>query len=147
MSDRLTPVLEAVRAKAESLGFALGGVTLPVLLRRVAIRRQTLDAPAAITVARGAQPEQTTRRRFGLWQTAYQIDVVLHAPYLGPDGDTSQYSTMRDGLVDAFKSVPLAGAPDVFELDAQAADWLRPEGQQTEWDWWAVEVTATVAHN
>ena len=146
MASRIDPVLAAVRQQVETLGFTLEGVALPVLIRRAAHRRQTLDPRAMITVAKSGTPEQTSRRRFGLWQTAYQIDVVLHAPYLGPDGDTSTYSTMRDRIVDLFKSVPLIGAPAVFELDCQSADWLRPTGEQSEYDVWAAQVTATIAH-
>jgi hypothetical protein len=147
VADRLSPVLAAVRTQVEALGLTLAGDALPVLLRRAAIRRQGLDPAAMVTVAKSAQPEQTTRRRFGLWATAYVIDVVVHAPYLGPDGDVSQYATMRDTIVDLLKRPPLAGAPEVFEMDAQGADWLRPEGQKTEYDWFACQVTATVAHS
>lgn len=147
MANRIAAVLAAVRQQVEALGFTLDGVALPVLIRRAAHRRQTLDPRAMITVAKSGTPEQTTRRRFGLWQTAYLVDVVLHAPYLGPDGDTSAYATMRDGIVDRFKSVPLIGAPAVFELDCQPADWLRPTGESSEFDWFACQVTATVAHS
>ena len=72
MASRIDPVLAAVRQQVETLGFTLEGVALPVLIRRAAHRRQTLDPRAMITVAKSGTPEQTSRRRFGLWQTAYQ---------------------------------------------------------------------------
>lgn len=146
MSDRLTPVLDAMVTKIAALGFAVGGVALPVMKRKAAARRETMDPAAMVTVAKSATPEQTTRRRVGLWQTAYVIDVIVHSPYSGPDDDLSAYSTIRDTLVDALKKPPLPGAPDVFDMDAAPADWLRPSGEQNEYDWQSLQVTATVAH-
>src|SRR6185503_5518771 len=101
-----------------------------------------------ITVSKSGTPEATTRRRVGLWQTAYVIDVVVHAPYEGPDDAARHgaYAEFRDRIVDAFKKPPLAGAPEVFDMDAQPADWLRPFGETTDYDWWACQITATVAH-
>lgn len=145
MSDRLTPILSAVRAKAESLGLPLGGVAAPVLVRKAATRRQTMDPPSMITVAKSQAAEQTTRRRWGLWQTAYVVDVVVHTPSLGPDADQSEAIRTRDTLVDALKKPPLPGAPDVFDMSAAAADWLKP-GDDSQWDWQGLQVTATVAH-
>jgi hypothetical protein len=145
MSDRLTPILNAARGKAESLGLMLGGVIAPVLIKKAAVRRQTMDPAAMITVAKSQTPEQVTRRRWGLWQTAYVLDLVVHVPAVGPDADQSEAIRVRDTLVDAFKKPPLPGAPDVFEMDARPADWLQamPESQ---WEWQALQVTATVAH-
>src|SRR6478735_8328656 len=119
MSDRLAPVLNGIRMRVEALALVVDDVTLPVLEMQAVSRRQTLDPRSMITVAKSATPEQTTRRRFGLWQTAYKIDVVLHAPYTAPDDvlRSRLYSSMRDTIVDALKKPPLAGAPDVFELD------------------------------
>ena len=146
MSDRLTPILAAARAKIAALNPSVGGEALPVLVRRAAHRRQTMDPKRMITVAKSATPEQTTRRRFGLWQTEYVIDVVLHAPYAGPDDAADELLALRDRIVDSFKAVPLAGAPAVFEMDCQPADWMRPTGEASEWDWFACQITATVAH-
>lgn len=144
MPNRLSPILEAVRTQTEALGLELEGEALPVLLRRAATRRTGLDPAAMITVAKSATPEQLSRRRFNAKRSDYRIDVVVHGPYLGPDGDTSAYATMRDAIVDLFSKPPLAGAPAVFELRAEPADWLRPEGSSTDFDWWCVQVVASV---
>lgn len=146
MADRLTPILDAIAAKVTAAGFALGGTTLPVLKRKAAVRRQTLDPRAMITIAKSATAEDTTRRRVDLWQTAYVIDVIVNVPYSGPDDDIDEYATIRDSLVDLLKRPPLAGAPEVFDMDASPADWLRPLGETTDFDWFAVQVTAIVAH-
>lgn len=147
MADRLTPVLDAIVTQIAALGLAVGGVTLPVLIRQAAVRRLGMDPPAMITVAKSATPEQTKRRRFGLWQTAYVIDVIVHGPHLPPETRTSDYSTIRDSIVDVLKKPPLAGAPDVFEMDAAPADWLRPWGEGgAQYDWQSLQITATVAH-
>jgi hypothetical protein len=147
MADRLSPILAAVRTQVEALGLTLGGDVLPVLLRRATTLRQGLDPVKAITVAKSASPERLTRRRFGLWQTEYDVDVTIIAPYPGPDGDDSEHNAARDTIVDMFKRPPLPGAPGVFEMTCQPADWLRPTGEKSQMDWWAVVVTATVAHS
>lgn len=144
--DRLNPILNAVLTQTAALGLAVGGVTLPVLKRKAPTRRQKLDPRSMITVSKSDAPEQVTRRRFGLWQTAYQIDLTVVSPYTGPDDNIDEYALCRDRLVDAFKRPPLAGAPDVFEMNAAPADWLRPYGETTEWDWQSLQITATVAH-
>lgn len=146
MADRLQPILDAIVAATSAFGFAIGGTAFTVLKRKAAVRRETMDPPHMITVAKSARKEETSRRRVGLWQTTYYVDVVVHAPYDGPDGDQGAHSRIRDTLVDAFKKPPLAGAPEVFEMDAQANNWLQPSGETIEYDWWALEVAATVAH-
>jgi hypothetical protein len=146
MSDRLEPILAAITAELQALAFSIGGVTLPVMQRKASVSRQKLDPRAMIAVSKSATPEAVTRRRFGLWQTAYVIDVVVLSPFTGPDNGDDEYAVIRDSIVDAFKKPPLSGATDVFDLAAEPADWLRPYGESTEWDWQAVQVTATVAH-
>jgi hypothetical protein len=146
MSDRLTTILDAIVAKITARGFAINGVTLPVVKRKAPIHRQKMDPRAMITVSKSVIAELVTRRRFGLWQTAYNVDVTVVSPYTGPDNDIQEYSTIRDTIVDDFKRVPLAGAPEVFELDCGPTDWLRPLGETTEWDWQSLVITATVAH-
>lgn len=148
MSDRTTPILLALRTKVTAAGYTIGGVTLPVLLRKGAVRRQTLDPREMITICKSRTAEGTTRRRVGLWQTAYVFDVIVNAPYSGAEHDdnVAEYTAIRDGLVDLLKKPPLPGAPDVFDMDAAPADWLQPFGEQTDYDWFAVTVTATVAH-
>lgn len=147
MSDRLEPVLAGVAAKVASLGLSVAGTALPVRRQKAPIRRQKLDPPAMITVCKSPAPDETSRRRFGLWQTTYAVAVTVAAPYNGADGPTAEYSAIRDAIVDALKAPPLPGAPAVFDLDAQPADWMRPTGETTEYDWLSVEVRATVAHN
>jgi len=142
-SDRLAPILSAVVAKVSALGLSVGGVTLPVLARKAPVHRQKMDHDRMVTVS--AAEATTRRRRFGLWATSYAVDVVLLAPYTGADADP-QYSAARDSIVDALKGLPLSGAPDVFDVDCQPADWLRPLGETSEWDWFACRVTASVAH-
>lgn len=146
MANRIRPILLAIRAQVEAQGFTLAGYALPVLIRKAPVRRQTMDPARAITVSKSRTPEQVTRRRFALHQTAYAVEVTLVSPYTGPEGDTSEQETIRDSIVDLFKGPPLAGAPEVFDLDAQPADWLTPLGETTEWDWQTVQVIATVAH-
>lgn len=152
MSDRVSPILAAIRAKVESLGFALDNVTLPVLIRREALRREELDPKSMITIGKDPAAEDVSRRRFGVRQTKYTFDVIVHSPYAGPDAAITPHSIIRDAIVDAFGAAPppgallLPGAPAVFELDARPADWLRPSGQRTEWDWHCCQVEATVSH-
>ena len=145
MSDRLNPILAAVATKLEGLAFSIGGNVLPVMQRKASVSRKKLDPRVMITVSKSATPEAVSRRRFGLWATAYVIDVVVLSPFTGPDNGDDEYAVIRDSIVDAFKTVPL-GATDVFDLDAQPADWLRPYGEATEWDWQALQITARVAH-
>jgi hypothetical protein len=145
VSDRLTPILSAIRARVEGLGLTLAGVAAPVLIREAAVRRQTMDPASMITVAKSQTAEQTSRRRFGLWQTRYVVDVVIHTPAGEPDADQGEAARNRDTLVDAFKKPPLPGAPDVFDLGARAADWLKP-GDGSQWKWQAMQIEATVAH-
>lgn len=155
MSNRHRPILLALVSRVAGLGLQVGGVTLPVIARKAPVRRQQMDPPAMIAVSKSRTPEQVSRRRFGLWQTRYAFDVTVVSPFggpdaAGPDGDTTQYETIRDTLVDALKAKPLAGAPDVFDLDARPADWLQPfaeAGAESQWDWQSLQVLATVAHS
>lgn len=149
MSNRIRPILLALKAKVEGLGLAVGGVPLPVLLRKAPVRRQQMDPAASITVSKSRTPEEVTRRRFGLWQTRHAFDVVVVSPATGPDADTGEYEAVRDSLVDALKAPPLPGAPDVFEADARPADWLQPfaeAGAESLYDWQSLQYFATVAH-
>ena len=146
MSNRLGPIIDAVVSKIESLSLQLNGAVALVLARTAAIRRLDQDPPFMVTVAKSATPERTTRRRFGLWQTAYVIDVVVHSPYAGADDDLTEFLVARDTIVSAFLAPPLVPTA-VFEVDAQAADWLRPEGSQSEYNWQSLQITATMAHS
>lgn len=149
MANRIRPILLALKTRVEAAGFAVGGTTLPVLLRKAPVRRQQMDPARAITISKSRTPERVSRRTFRKHQTEYVIDVTVVSPATGPDGDTSEYEAIRDGLVDLLDRPPLPGAPDVFELDAQPASWLQPfagAAQMSEWDWFSVQVTATVAH-
>lgn len=144
MSDRLTPILDACVSRIAALGLAVGGVTLPVLKRKAAVRRESLDPAAMITVAKSATPETVSRWTFASKRTDYKIDVIVHSPYLGPDDDQAPYATFRDTLADVFSRPPLPGADDVFDLRAEPADWLRPTGETTQYDWQSLAVTASV---
>lgn len=154
-ANRLNPVLDAIVSRVASITPTLPGVegVLPVMKRKAAVRRSSMDPRAMVTVSKSSTPERVTRRRFvvegraGAWQTAYRVDVIVHAPYRGPDADQPEHALLRDRIVDLFKAPPLANAEDVFEMDAQPADWLRPMGETTEYDWQSLQVTATVAHD
>lgn len=147
MSDRLTPILDAIVTQIEQRGFTIAGVVLPVVKRKAPVRRTKLDPAAMITVSKSDTPERVVVRAFGWWHTQYLIDVTVVSPYTGPDDNISEYATIRDSIVDDFKRPPLAGADDVFQLDCAPAAWLRPLGETTEWDWQSVQIAATVAHD
>ena len=144
MSDRITPILDAIVTKIQGLALAVGGVVLPVLKRKAAVHRDKLDPSAMITVAKSREAEDVRRWTFRELRTDYVVDVVIHSPHTGPDGNLSDYSRARDSLVDALSRPPLAGAPDVFDLRARPASWLQPYGEKTEWDWQALQVVASV---
>jgi hypothetical protein len=144
VSDRLGPILEAVKTKAAGLGLVLGGAAAVVLVRKAAVRRQTMDPKHMITVSKSATPEAVSRWTFGKIRTDYRVDIVVHSPFAGPDADQTEFIAARDTLVDAFSRPPLPGADGVFDLRAEPADWLRPFGEETQWDWQALVVTASV---
>ena len=144
MSNRVSPILAAVVAKIQGLALAVGGVVLPVLVRKAAVRRDRFDPSAMITVAKSRELEDVTRFSFGELRTDYVIDVVIHSPFAGPDDGIDDYAAARDTLVDAFSRPPLVGAPLVFDLRARPAAWLQPYGEKSEYDWQAVQVIASV---
>ena len=144
MSNRVSTILAAVASEIAALRLAVGGVVLPVLVRKAAVRRDRLDPSAMITVAKSRELETVTRWTFSELRTDYVIDVVVHSPFAGPDAAIDDYATARDTLVDAFSRPPLAGAPLVFDLAARPAAWLQPYGEKSEYDWQAVQVIASV---
>jgi hypothetical protein len=149
VDPRLAPILDAMVQRIITREYALPGEDpLPVLKRKAPIRRQQMDPRKAITVAKSSSPETVTRWTFATIRTDYLIDVTIVTPYTGPggfpDANLDDYALWRDDLVSLFSKPPLPGADGVFDLKATPATWLTPLGENSEWDWQAVQVTASI---
>lgn len=144
MSDHLYPILLATRGVVAGLGFTLGDVAIPVLLRKFQARREASDPSVMITIAKSKTPEKVARWTFSEKRIDFLIDLTILSPYEGPEAGLPEYTVWRDTLVDLFSKPPLTGADEVFELTAAPADFLSPPGQKIEWDVQKVEVTASI---
>lgn len=144
MATELGDIESAVKAAVEALALAIDGRVLPVIETKSPRFRTGLEPPEHIAISKSEREERVTRWSFTSNRTDYFVAVTVTSPFRGPDRDLSTYRAIRQEILDAFDRPPLTNAPNVFDLRAEPAEYLPAEGQEQQWDYQGVVITASV---
>lgn len=140
----LDDILTALAANVEGLGLAWEATAVPVFERKPPTHRTARDPVRQITVSKADSPERVKRWSFQKDRTDYVCNIVIVTPHGGPDADQATYAEWRQTLLDTFAKPPLTGASVVFDVKAEPLDYLPAGAAEKQWDYQAVQVTASV---
>lgn len=117
-------LLTAVAARVEDLGFNLDGA-VPVVIRKLPKKGETVDAPVQITICHPEYPFKIERLSFQDKNVEIEVQVVIVSPNKGDQSSNIDvYNHWLEIIAQEFEQPELAEVEEVWDTDVRTGVFL-----------------------